>query len=112
MNAISHTCPLCGNAVSRVGLSVDLQSNNVLVDGRAVKLQARQAEILSILSNGYPSAVRAGQILAKIYGDSGDEPPTAWKAVQVQCCNLKKILHPLGYTIVNEHNRYRLARTV
>jgi DNA-binding response OmpR family regulator len=61
------TCPCCGGTVARP-LVVDLETNTVARGDRAIQVEPRTAEILSILADAYPAAVDREKLIDGIWG--------------------------------------------
>lgn len=102
-------CPLCGGPTQNINLMVDLDSNHAIVNGVGLRLRPREAEMLAVLVKYYPGPAMTERMLGEIYG-AREEPTDALNVLHQRFFTLKKKLLPLGYTVINEHKRYRLAK--
>ena len=100
------SCPTCGQPVSDGGLRVDLAGNVLLADGRAIKLQSRQAELLWYLLQQYPRLTSDNSILVNVWANADVCIATLKGAIKTT----KTVLNMVGWTIKNERGLgYRIA---
>jgi DNA-binding response OmpR family regulator len=58
------TCPFCDGD----GIEVDLNSNNLRIDGKQIKLRSLHAELLSVLVDRPGKYFSKDELLVKLYG--------------------------------------------
>ena len=92
-------CPTCGGQLPTISISVDLNLNVLIADGRVIKLQPQQAEILSILCDRTLHVVRLERLITRVFGIN--EPGDALRVIRVQISCLRKILSDTSYEIEN-----------
>lgn len=94
---MTDCCPTCGGVLPNISISVDLNLNVLIADGRVIKLRPQMAEILSVLCDRALKVVRRESMVALIYG--GNEPDSAGTVIQVQIFHLRKKLADTAYEI-------------
>lgn len=101
-------CPTCGSTLPSDRIVVDLNVNVVAYGDDKVKLQPRQAELLSILLKNYPKPMARERLKALLFGHNLDEE-TGYAYVSVQIHHLRKRLKDLPMRIKNHtHVGYAL----
>jgi DNA-binding response OmpR family regulator len=96
---IAARCPTCGHALDgHHGISVDLEHNVAIIDGRAIALPAKMAELLHVLVEEMPRTVHRERIFDRLYGVTGDESPST-NVLQVYVHHLRRHLRGTRYWI-------------
>lgn len=99
-------CPTCGHALPAGRLRVDLDNNVLLADGRAIKLQPREAELLWYLVQQYPRMARRDAIVVNVWGNA----EVCFATVKSAISDARRPLRMIGWTLKCEHGiGYRLA---
>ncbi len=105
-----HICPTCGHKIKGRDLSVDLDTNIMNVDGRAVHLKPMLAELLYILSERMPRGLSKWDLAQRLYGYRWDEAPP--KGVEIHICRARKMLQDTRYEIPRYERKYRIVARV
>lgn len=103
-------CPTCRQALRHgEGVSIDLNNNVAIIDGRAVKLRPSEAELFYVLLGAMPGAVIWDKLRRQVYGAREPEQPE--NALKVTACLLRKKIRPLGFNVAAHHGvGYALRR--
>ena len=104
-------CKHCGQPVpTQEGISVDPLRNVMTVDGVEIKLSPREAEIVDLLVRNWRRTVTKIALHTEVYGldpNGGAE----LKTLDVYISRLKKLLAPVGITILTAWGRgWRIQR--
>jgi len=94
-------CPLCGHELHNTHhVRMEPETGFILLDGQALKLEARTRQILWILIEKSPRVVTRGFIMDEVYGleNSDDEPDE--KIVDVFICRARKEIKHSNYEIL------------
>lgn len=92
---MTATCPTCGGPI-KAGPGIDLDLNVAIVNGTALRLTPREAEVIAVLIEDQPGPVSTERLTAKIYGSG--EWPTA-DPLSVFIAHLRRKLRGTGYSI-------------
>ena len=86
---MSNPCPCCGKPLAQdKAVSVDLNTNHIVVDGTAIQLTAKEAEIAEILIGAMPVWMHRDRILTRLYGCYNDPPEIG--ILNTFACNIRK----------------------
>lgn len=103
------SCPLCGGALDRDAVQIDLASNFANVRGRVLKLQGRQAEVLNALNDAYPKPVSRDKLMLRIYGATQEIESD--RILDVYICQLRRLLRGTGAELTTiPHHGWVLVR--
>lgn len=102
-------CPACGQTLPKHDvLRVDLNTNVITCNGIALRLPARHAELLYVLSRAFPSVVARERLEEKIWGANRD---ISVKLLDTVICMTRQFAEAVGYGIANERSiGYRLYK--
>src|SRR5690349_7797078 len=95
---MTATCPACGHAVDPHELLVDLNNNTVTRFGLTVFITPTEAEILTCISEAYPTRLKTARLIERVYG-AWERPEGGRRSLQVTICKMRRRLAPLGITI-------------
>lgn len=107
---MTDLCPTCRKPLGeQVRVLVDLESNIAILDGQALFLSPKQAEILECLASAMPLKVHKEELFRNLYQLEQEDPDQ--KIVDVFICHLRKALQTTGYRIETLWGTgYRLVR--
>ena len=92
---MTHTCPTCGSSTEgREGVSVDLETNTALIDGAAIRLPAKEAELLWLFVDSTPKTVTLEYAMSRLYFQGADEPGD--NIIRVRASNIRTRLRAAG----------------
>lgn len=97
-------CPLCGGPVEAERLLVDLSTNQIFVGGEWIKVQPKQAEILTVLAAAAGTMVRYTDLVRKVWGAQFDINDPA-KSLSVHVHRLRQVLDGSHWTIITSNER-------
>jgi DNA-binding response OmpR family regulator len=102
------TCPLCGQSVRwQSEFDVSLDANVAVVNGRPIRLQPREAEVLSVIAEAAPRVVSRDLLSLRCDPDREFEE----RLFDVYVCRLRKKLRRTDFTIEGVKGRgYRLVK--
>ena len=64
-------CPCCKQDVPKDDrVRVDLYSNQIVFDGKVIRVQPKQADIAFMLTEKYPESLRVSDLIQGLYGSS------------------------------------------
>ena len=89
-------CPLCGSIVQTKKPLVDLNTNTISFRGKIVQVQAKIAELASILIDAAPNRVHVERLMYRLYGASS---PSSDNIIRVYMRSLRRAVKPLGVQI-------------
>lgn len=90
-------CPCCGSKVNRETPIVDLNTNSISFNG-VVKLTPAEAEIASVMAEGFERFVKTSRLISAVYG-LGNEPDSAARVISVHLCRMRIKLARIGLRI-------------
>lgn len=96
---VEGVCPCCGATLKNQQPRVDLNSNHLVFRGRTVALSPKQAELMESLLRRAPGVVAHDTLVRHLWGR--DEPADPAKNIQVHVHRLRRVLAPLGISIIN-----------
>lgn len=92
-------CPCCGAALDEKQVSVDLNSNTLIVAGRAIQLRPKDAEMMSVLLATYPRVATTDSLITGVWGHL--EPDCARGVLRMYIFRLRKALEGTDVHISN-----------
>ena len=100
-------CPTCGHVLENGhNISVDLQTNSVMVVEENIKLRPKEAEILWLLCKAMPRPITRDYIMYNLYVNDPDEPVNT--TINVQISRLRRILRDTPAKITSGRHGYSL----
>lgn len=90
-------CPTCGAPYQAERPLVDLERNLFICRQGQARVTPREAEVLSVIVEGFPRVVSVSRIVARVYGVL--EPDSAVGCVRVIICRVRPSLRKLGWAI-------------
>lgn len=104
-------CPCCGQSLAtRTNPELDLDTNTLFYDDKAVRLSPSEAVILFMLIKYMPGIVNCERLYSAVYG-SQDGPQSEYDGIRVWVCSIKRLVKPAGLLIQSHRERgYSLTR--
>lgn len=93
-----HDCPLCGQPIHDMPVTVYRERCMAVADGRFALLTGSETEVLTALARAFPRIVTKEALMDALYALKPDEEPEI-KIIDVFICKLRKKLKPLGVEI-------------
>lgn len=91
-------CPLCGQPIAEMPLTVLVERGMVVGEGRFVVLTTHETMLLQKLVDDFPRVVTKEALMMWLYSLRIDREPEI-KIIDVWICKLRKKLKPLGVRI-------------
>ena len=97
-----NVCPLCGTRGISAGLSVNVTANIAWLDGKTIRLTAREAELLQAMLDEWPEPVKRERLFLRVWGCASDVNP---HIIPVIVCKLNRKIAEAGYTVRGHRGR-------
>ena len=86
-----NKCPCCGSDVSEADKPIlSLDTNKLIASGGVIRLTAREAELMSVLTDAMPLVIDNERMIARIWGATPTDD--AYDTLKVYVCKLRKKL--------------------
>ncbi len=89
---------MCGGKMPKSDIRVSLETNTLIGNGQAVRLQSNEAEFLYALWHAEGRVVTKPALMAAVYGSLMDYDPSD-KILCVYACRIRRKMAGTGWTI-------------
>lgn len=103
---MSAVCPSCGGLIAP-DLALTVQRSVAAANGHTAHLGPSAAAIVECLSRRAPLPVSLDGLMLAVWGQR-DTPDSADNLISVHMVRIRKLLHPLGYTVLTLRGAYGL----
>ncbi len=93
-----HDCPVCGQPVGDLPLTIYRERGMVVAGGRFALLTASEVDVLTALADAFPRVVPKERLMDALYGLKVDREPDI-KIIDVFICKLRAKISPIDVEI-------------
>lgn len=95
----TQVCPCCGSPIPAAQVLVDVAGNIIAYQGKTIRVECQMANLAKLLSENFGRVTRHQLIVETLWPLPHHQIDSAYEAVQVYVCKLRKVLAPLGLKI-------------